>query len=413
MFSDTLFERGRVLYAQSRYQQALSEFQQVLAQDPGHLDALLYQALSLLELGRHADALEAANSMIRQQPDNGYALHLKAKILIQLDRDAEAETLVHEALSHEPEEAMFWGTLALLAFDRRAFDAALGFADCGLALDPTNSVCLNVRTLSLTKLGRPDEAARSIEETLAEDPDDAFSHASAGWAYLEAGRHQQARYHFGEALRLSPDNDWAKAGMLQALKAKNGVYRLFLTYYFWMANHQKNGQWAFLIGFYVLFRLLRGLAAQYPIFYVVVVPLFLFAISTWIMEPLFNLLLSFDPQGRYALSQRQRRGSIWVMACLGGAIGFGLLALVWPGSLLLAIFSFLMMLPVSGLFGMEQPRNIRIMTIYTAVMGAAGALSLAGMFLDIDALMPAIWVFFLGTLASGWVINYLNINRGG
>lgn len=54
--------------------------------------------------------------------------------------------------------------------------------------------------------------------------------------------------------------EFAQAGILEALKAANPAYRLFLMYSFWMSKLTANYQWAVIIGFYLAFRGLNALA---------------------------------------------------------------------------------------------------------------------------------------------------------
>ena len=45
---------------------------------------------------------------------------------------------------------------------------------------------------------------------------------------------REALEHFRESLRLDPTSGYAKAGIVEALKARNFVYRWLLAYFLWM-----------------------------------------------------------------------------------------------------------------------------------------------------------------------------------
>src|SRR5690606_2150752 len=113
---------------------------------------------------------------------------------------------------------------------------------------------------ALIKLDRSEESFETIEGALREDPNNAFTHANYGWGLLEKGNHTKAMEHFKEALSHSPNLDYAQAGMLEAIKATNPIYRLFLKYAFWMGNMAAKFQWGFIIAFYILFRVIRSTA---------------------------------------------------------------------------------------------------------------------------------------------------------
>ncbi len=65
---------------------------------------------------------------------------------------------------------------------------------------------------------------------------------------MHQGDHKQALEHFREALRLKPDMEWARNGMVEALKARYFLYRLMLRYYLWMSRFTRRGQWGMIIG---------------------------------------------------------------------------------------------------------------------------------------------------------------------
>ena len=147
----------------------------------------------------------------------------------------------------------------------------------------------NLRASALVQLGRREEAGDTIDSALARDPENAFTHANHGWARLHAGDHRAAREHLREALRLDPELDWARQGMIEALKAGNPLYGLMLRYFLWTGRLSRRGQWAVVLGGYVAFRLLGGVAADVPASRPVVVPLLvlyaLFVLLTWVASP--------------------------------------------------------------------------------------------------------------------------------
>nr|WP_266363735.1 tetratricopeptide repeat protein [Tellurirhabdus rosea] len=306
MLTEPTLERGRLLYSQGRYHQALTAFRNVLTVDPGNPEAMLMLAYTLIQLEQPAEALDVANDLLRQWPDQAVVLDLKARAYLGLKQPKEALRSAQEAIHLDPSDADYWGTASLIHYQEKDFSDALHHAEQGLQLDPSQEVCLNIRNLCLAKLGRSDELPVSIEETLAEDPGSAFSHASAGWALLEKGDHRKAREHFAEALRLEPGMTWAEAGMLEALKAKNPLFRIFLKYYFWMANLKGQQQWAVIIGSFVGIRFLNSLDSSVLAIELAQVAVMLFVWLTWFADPLFNVLMLADAQGRHLLSDRKR-----------------------------------------------------------------------------------------------------------
>ena len=99
---------------------------------------------------------------------------------------------------------------------------------------------------------RPDELRGSFDARafvpLAQDPEDARTHLNLGWSKLSAGQPREAADHYLEALRLDPASDTARAGLVEALKARNPIYRVFLWWFLWLARLPTALAFAVLIG---------------------------------------------------------------------------------------------------------------------------------------------------------------------
>jgi tetratricopeptide (TPR) repeat protein len=411
-------ERGKLLYEQHRYEQALIAFQQAIADNPDQYEPLLYQAYTLMQLDRYSEALGLADRLLHSEPDDPYILHLKAQILNHLKREDEALTLIEEAISQSPGEDAFWATASTLHFDRKDFDKALDAANEGLRLNPGNTICLNLRTLSLTKLHRTDEIASSIEETLAEDPGDAFSHASSGWALLESGNHQQARVHFAEALRISPGMSWAEQGMLQAIKAKNPLYRFFMRYYFWMANLKGGNQWLFIIGTFLALRWIDNIENPTIVVQVAQFTLVVFLWLSWFIDPLFNVLMLTDRDGRHLLNDRQRDRYRYVAGMLGLGVPMALVGYfgqplnqLWLANMFLTGLMLIgLVLPLSAWIEVSEGKNRQRMRWVFGGMAVTAVLS--ALLLPFTGLGVSLFSLFTIELLGFMILrNYLLIQH--
>src|SRR5262249_45363590 len=104
-----------------------------------------------------------------------------------------------------------------------------------------------------------------------------------------------------------PTLEFARYGIVEALKSKNLIYALFLRYFLWMGRLSSQVQWAIVLGGFFGYQLLAGVARRNPNLSPWLVPILVayavFALMTWIAAPLFNLLLRLDRYGRYALSR--------------------------------------------------------------------------------------------------------------
>ena len=173
--------------------------------------------------------------------------------------------------------------------------------------------------MALVQLGRKDEAAATLGSALADDPENALTHANQGWALLHRGDHARALEHFREALRIDPELEWARAGIVEALKARHLIYRLMLRFFLWMGRQSRVAQWVVILGFVFGRKILADLRAVPSGWRRSSCPMlalsFAFLLLTWISSPLFNLLLRFNRFGRLALSREQRIESSWIGGC--------------------------------------------------------------------------------------------------
>jgi hypothetical protein len=191
------------------------------------------------------------------------------------------------------------------------------------------------------------------------------------------------------------------------MKAKNLPYRWFLKYQFWMARLSSQYQWGFIIGIYLLYRVILYLAETVPALELFLLPIIflylIFALSSWFIVPLANAALYFDPHGRYALSPEEKVTAALVGGSLGVSILF-MVAYLGTGLFLLAeaaFFFFTMTIPFSTfLRGPAGGKARKQLYYYTAALAALGLLALAGIGRESGE------VGFTGLLYLGGVFAY-------
>ena len=304
------------------------EFRVVLAEQPddGHTHAGL--ALSLCHQEKFDDAEREVKLAIGLAPDFDFCHYVHGVILRERNRFKEALAAVDEAIRLDPEDANNRCLLASIHGQQQRWTECLESADAGLAIDAEHEGCTNLRALALTQLGRKDEASATISEALQRSPENSMTHANQGWALLHRNDPKPAQEHFREALRLDPTNDFAREGLLNAIKAQNVVFRGLLAYFLFMSRQRAAMQWVFLIVVIFGRGYLTNLARQHPEWGIVLYPLLaLLAVaiySTWLANPLMNLVMRFHPQGRHALTHDQHHQANLIGACLllaGGLFG--------------------------------------------------------------------------------------------
>ena len=296
---------------------ALKTIEQAIGCDPADSDNHAFRAIVLRNLERGKDALAAANEAISLEPSSSFAFVAKASALMGLSRHAEAETAAREALS----------------------------------LDPDNGSAANLLSHALRIQGKSAENEGRIAAMLARDPEDDDNHVAAGWQALQSGKREDAQKHFMEALRLNPENELAREGMLETFKARSPFYRTYLKWAFWMASQSQGRQWAVMIGFFFLMKSFRSLrnTSYATIGAICGGLLWLLIMWTHVARGVGNFLVLLDRMARHALTKRQR----WEAIFVGGG--------VFAGALIVA---------VSFCFKTVLPEESKYLAIYGLIPGA-------------------------------------------
>lgn len=417
-------ERARLLLAQSRYDLAEKELRRQLGEQPGDPEAHALLALCLVNDKRYAEATEEAKAAVALGPDIGYTYYVLADVFYRRNHYPEAEQTVAAAIELDPGDADFRALLAAIRFEQRSWAGALAAAEAGLQLDPEHISCNNLRAMALVKLGRRNEAGITLEGALARDPDNAATHANQGWTLLEKGDTLKALEHFREALRLDPTSEWARLGVLEALKARYPLYRLILMYFLWMSKLSSGAQMAIVFGGWFGYQFLRGFAERNPDLAPFVWPLMaaymIFCVLTWTASPLFNLLLHLNRFGRMVLSEEEKCVSLFVGICLLAALAcLGFWAVVgmslWVGALIFA----LLMIPVAGSFNCPagRPRWIALGCLLVLIALGPGGLGLCLYgyamkkleFINMGG--ELIGYYFWGILGFSFLVNFLGMRE--
>ena len=351
---------------------AARHLREALDHDPDDAETRAMLALVLLDLGALDEAHVHAERVAASVPESPFAHWTLGSVLLARRRARPARAAAEEALRLAPDSADAHALLARVhALDGR-WTEALRLAEAGLGLDAEHVPSAGVRALALRQLGRADEAGAAFDEVAAADPLSAFSNAGKGWSLLHRGDRAEAEEHFREALRLEPGSEWAREGLLATVKARNPLYRGMLRYFLWIETRSSRERTMFVVGGLLAYHVLRRVARAEPALGPLIWPLLalyvLFLFSSWLAEPLSNLVLRFDRDGRRLLSPDERLASATIGAVLLAALGAGAAAAVTgsDGAVLLALGGAFLLLPIAGAFQCEPGWPRVVMGAYAA-----------------------------------------------
>jgi hypothetical protein len=245
--------------------------------------------------------------------------------LAELKRQREAHQAVKHAISLAPEDDFGYAVQGYVFLIEQKWAEAERSAREALVHDADSAFAQNVLTQALLFQGKKNESRDDIKARLSRDPNDAFSHLSAGLHALRSGEQKKAETHLLEALRLDPSLDVARETLLEAYRARSWFYRTWLRINFKMAQFSSKYRVALFLGLYVLYQVFRRFVSSYsPALGSLVGALWLmFVLWSFFARGLGTLLILKDKVARYSLRAREK----WEGIIVGGGFVLGLLLL--------------------------------------------------------------------------------------
>jgi tetratricopeptide (TPR) repeat protein len=221
-------KRGELYRVHRDWERAASDYDTALRLDPALSAVYFARGRMLLESGRPAEAKVALDLFLGGAPDNGEALVERARAFVALNRarDAAADyTRAIEVLptpdpAHYSERA---STLAGVGF----VDEAIRGLDAGIAkIGPI--VTLELHAIELERgAGRYDAALARVEVLASASPRKESWHVLRGEILAQAGRSEDARCAFADALEsiamLQPDRRSMRAMRDLDARARRGM----------------------------------------------------------------------------------------------------------------------------------------------------------------------------------------------
>ena len=412
MHTDAIIQRAQLLLEQGRHDDAQRELGNALHAEPDNVEALTMLAFVFHAKDEYERALELSTRARGLEPGYHIAHYARGLALIGLERPQEALDCASAAMALEPEWPAAFALRARALYMQEKFKEAIEATEEGLRFDPDDGQCQNLRAMSMTRLRRHGDAQGGLAERLAVDPMDPLAHANFGWSLLHQGRSKEAETHFRESLRLDPGNEYARLGVIEAIKGRNPVFRYLLVGLLWFASLNNQVKTGIIIGGFFGYRFMRSWGENNPeyaplvLFFSVLYLIIVFI--TWAWEPLTNCTLFLHPFGRQALTPRERYASIAVISSLLLAAAFALAGylLAFPLGMFLGVVFMLGTIPLAVCFDAAPGKARNFCIAYTAALFTLGLFPLA-QFTGIPSFQPGTslslglmlaWVL----LCAGW-----------
>jgi tetratricopeptide (TPR) repeat protein len=412
---------GLLLQDQGRLEEAEACFYSVLAREPDN--DFVYGRLALCQMsqpGKKRRALDTIAEAIRLRADEPFYFSVKAIVLGELHRGKEALEAAETAVRLNPEDtfALSAKANAYCAMDRWA--EAEEWSRHALALDGDNAMAANILAHTLRMQGKRQLNAEAVERLLAADPEDSFAHVNAGWTALQAKNQPRAEQHFREALRLDPESDMAREGLLESFRARSWFYRAYLSYCFFMQRYTEGKQWMIFLGAFAVYQVSRKyLESLNPVYSGVLVAVWLgLVLWVWLAPGIGNFLILLDRSARLALKPAERHQGIAVGGVfIAGALATiaGLVSGYYP-ILLAGVGMLATTIPASLTFGNASSRGRLVFGSITVLLYMAAGIMIVLEWMHHPApmhpLSRALGTFALvATVACTWLGNIRSLRR--
>lgn len=215
----THYERGLALYNNARYDQALKEFHEELAETPGSSEARCLIACCLLALRQFSVAVRFAREAVSLSPDDWFCHHVLALSALHdrgyLTKDVLAIFLASISLNHTAVQN--YVRLAEVYVFNSKWREAKPWIERGLSISPENVDLLALSGWCMFHFGQTDLALRQLRESLRIDASNALTHRFLAGVLAVTGDIDGAKDH----ITLSHQIDARPAAMFADLLTKN------------------------------------------------------------------------------------------------------------------------------------------------------------------------------------------------
>jgi tetratricopeptide (TPR) repeat protein len=370
--------RAQALIEVRRYRLAEEELRRALGDEPENAVLHAYLALCLAEdPARLAEAINEALWATAHDPVLPTGWYVLSLLQSRRGMPFEAEKTARIALGLAPELPPLLLHLARLMMARERYRDGLEFAERALAVTPEDAQALMTAGSLRSRMGRHEQAEADFARALALAPDDHAVQGNAGWAALRRGDAAAALRHFRASLQREPGEQSAQNGLLEALRARNPVYRGFLRValrVYWISPLLK---WvAIAVG--VSAAAYAGLLdLPRPMELAVQAVIIAAAVFTWTARPLADLLMLSDPAGRAVLDPAQKVAAVGVTVLLAASVTLGFAWAVGAprGTGMAAIFAILFTIPLTAWPRMPPGGWRLVLAGYTLLLAAAAGLA--------------------------------------
>ncbi len=232
--------RADVLKAMGRFDEALAEYNTIIAAYPEDAFAKSGRADVLKVMGRFDEALAEYNTIMAEYPENAIVKNGRADVLKVMGRLDEALAEYNTIIATYPENAFAKNGRADVLKAMGRFDEALAEYNTIIAAYPENAIAKNGRADVLKVMGRLDEALAEYNTIIAAYPENAIAKNGRADVLKVMGRLDEALAEYNTIIAAYPENAIAKNGRADVLKVMGRLDEALAEYNTIIAAYPEN-----------------------------------------------------------------------------------------------------------------------------------------------------------------------------
>ena len=202
----SIYTQGKSYYDESRYDDAISEFNKTLEMAPSHVDALLYRGTSFFNKKLYDEAIKDYNMVAEFAPGNAEAYGNRGNAYNAKGQKKQALTDYNKALDINPGYFAVYINRGNLFLNGRLYDNAISDYSKAIELNPAYSPAYNNRGNAYIAKGKYNEAVADYTKAIESNPGFATAYMNRGNVFKDAGRYGQAVADYDKAMSIDKDN---------------------------------------------------------------------------------------------------------------------------------------------------------------------------------------------------------------
>jgi tetratricopeptide (TPR) repeat protein len=216
-FFDSILHLGFVSYRLKRNQEALSYLEKAVLLNPKRPEPYLLSGLTYFQMEKYQEAKSKLEEGINHDPTNAELHFNLGTAYDKLDHFEDVVREMEQTLELDPEHADALNYLGYSYADRGIHrEKALSLTQRAVALKPHNGYYVDSLAWALFKLGRTEEALKTIQQAVSLVSDDPVIYEHLGEIFLMQEERDKAREAWLHSLQLDSTNEVLKKRFREA-----------------------------------------------------------------------------------------------------------------------------------------------------------------------------------------------------